>query len=154
MGKEQLDHSNRFEIDNLQFTEEENPDGLGDSIVLRIARRPLHEQARGKLLELFGKSTRIITCTSAIFGQDPAGTLHEIIEALENEGYDVMAVDLVASWDVKHAIATSQKIIQPILVQELARDYDNEVITLGRDETGRDILEVLEYRELKANNSH
>lgn len=153
MSTEEPESGNQFEIGEWQFTEELNPTGLGDSIVLRIARRPLHDQAREKLLELCGNSARIFTCTNLLFGNDPTHALQSVIDALEEEGYDVMAVDLAASWEIKQTIVTSKKIAAPILVQQLERDWDNEVITIGRDESNRDILKVLAYCELQSGSS-
>jgi|SRR3989344_2159391 len=141
--------SQRFDVDEFTFLKE-TPELENNSVILRIAKSPLPDQAKKKLIAAFGEETAVITATNIIFSSDPSDDIVSAIDALEEQGYDVIAVDIAAPWFVKQEVVNSKDIKVPILGQELARDVDGDPIVIGRGKNNRDILEVLRYVELKS----
>lgn len=152
-----IEDTKHVEPGEYQFQEEDHPEASGNSVVLRIARGLLHPQAMEKLKEAFGTSVRVITARDIIFTKDPSDDVLAAIDALEEQGFDVVAVDLVAPPEVKTAVVSSPDIRNtsiPIVSQELERDWDKAPIIIGQDsKTRRDMLKVLRYVELTPANS-
>ena len=113
-------------------------------VVLRVSRHDATQSHWDAIRAVYGEEITLRT-KDAPYGDDPVVTVKALVESVEAEGREVVAVEAAGPESV--LIALVQGLSVPVLRPVFRRD-GSRVVVVGKDAGGRDIFEVERYERL------
>lgn len=118
------------------------------NVVVRITRHPLDSEREAFLQSVFGSDLRIVT-DDIRYGDDPVGSVKDLIERTEADGGKVVALEAQAPFPVLLKLVDRRRDLGVALIRaQFERDAGGRAIVAGQDASGRDLLKFSHYEEL------
>lgn len=118
-------------------------------IVVRITRHPLDNDRREFLMQVFGEDLQIVT-DDIRYGDDPVGSVKELIAGIERNGDQVVAIEAQAPFPALMRLVDARRDLGvPLIRAQFERDQNGRAIVIGQDSSGRDLLKFSFYEELE-----
>jgi|SRR3989338_1641141 len=113
-------------------------------VVVRVSRHPDTGSHWAAVRAVYGEEISLRT-KDFPYGDDPVAAVKTLVDSVESEGRDVVAVEAAGPEPV--LIALVQGLSVPVLRPVFRRD-GGRVVVVGKDAGGRDIFDVERYERL------